>query len=138
MILLDTSFVVAFYNQRDAHHAAASTAFGQIIGGAWGPILLLEYVFLEIMTVLAVRRDLSTAVTVGEILLGAREVEFVPCSRYFLEAYQVFREQHATHLSFTDAAIVAVARDRSARAIASFDRDFVSMPEMDIELVPAP
>ena len=137
MILLDTSFVVAFYNQSDAHHAEASPAFHRLLEGEWGDILLLEYVFLEIMTVLAVRRDLPTAVSVGEILLGAREIEFVPCSQYFLETYQVFREQQITRLSFADAAIVAVARDRSAKAIATFDRDFRSVPGMEMEIVPA-
>ncbi|HKY59777.1 MAG TPA: PIN domain-containing protein, partial [Gemmatimonadota bacterium] len=97
--------------------------------GEWGPILLLEYVFLEIVTVLSARRDLATAVSVGEILLGAREIELVPCSPHFLSAYQVFRELDATGLSFTDAAIVAVARDREADAIATFDRDFHDFPD---------
>ncbi|CAN5771553.1 hypothetical protein BH20GEM1_BH20GEM1_13160 [soil metagenome] len=134
MILLDTSFIVAFHNRRDAHHAAASEAFHGVVSGKWGPILLLEYVFLEVVTVLAARRDQATAVSVGEILLGAREIEFVPCSPHFLAAYQVFREQDVG-LSFADAAIVAVARDRSARAIATFDRDFRAFNDM--EIVPA-
>ena len=135
MILLDTSFVVAFHNRRDAHHAAASKAFPRVVKGELGRILLLEYVFLEIVTVLASRRDLATAVSVGEILLGAREIEFVPCSPHFLASYQVFREQDVTRLSFTDAAIVAIARDRGAKAVATFDRDFRGIP--DLEVVPA-
>jgi predicted nucleic acid-binding protein len=136
VILLDASFVVAFHNQRDVHHAAAAAVFPRIVAGEWGGILLLEYVFLEVVTVLAARRDLPTAVHVGEILLGAREIEFVPCSAYFLSAYEVFREQEATRLSFADASIVAVARDRGAGAIATFDRDFRALPA--VEIVPAP
>jgi uncharacterized protein len=135
MIVLDSSFVVAFHNRRDAHHAAASKAFHRIVKGEWGGILLPEYVFLEILTVLAARRDLATAVSVGEILLGAREVELVPCSPYFLGAYQVFREQDHPRLSLADAAIVAIARDRGATAVATFDRDFQELP--DVEVVPA-
>ena len=135
MILLDSSFVVAFHNRRDTHHAAANESFPRIVQGEWGPILLLEYVFLEIVTVLAARRDLATAVSVGEILLGAREVELVPCSPYFLSAYQAFREQEATRLSFADATIVTVARDRGAGAIATFDPDFRDLP--GVEIVPA-
>lgn len=135
MILLDTSFVVAFHNRRDTHHAAASETFPRVVKGEWGRILLLEYVFLEIVTVLASRRDLATAVSVGEILLGAREIEFVPCSPHFFASYQVFREQDVTRLSFADAAIVAVARDRGARAIATFDVDFRGIS--GVEIVPA-
>ena len=132
MIVLDSSFVVAFHNQRDTHHAAASKAFHRVSNGGWGEILLLEYVFLEIVAVLAARRDLGTAVSVGEILLGAREIEFVPCSPVFLDAYQVFREQGESHLSFVDAAIVAVARERGAEAIATFDEDFRRIPGLEI------
>jgi predicted nucleic acid-binding protein len=135
VILLDTSFVVAFHNRNDAHHEAASGAFPRVARGEWGSILLLEYVFLEIVTVLSARRDLATAVSVGEILLGAREIELVPCSSHFLSAYRIFREQAATHLSFTDAAIVAVARGRGADAIATFDRDFHAVP--DLRIVPS-
>jgi predicted nucleic acid-binding protein len=134
VILLDSSFVVAFHNRNDAHHGAASDAFPRVARGEWGPILLLEYVFLEVMTVLAARRDLATATSAGEILLGAREVELVPCSPHFLAAYQVFREQDVSRLSFVDAAIVAVAQDRGASAIATFDRDFRGLP--GVEIVP--
>ena len=135
MILLDTSFVVAFHNQRDAHHSPASEVFPRIVRGEWGGILLLEYVFLEVVTVLAARRDLATAVLVGEILLGAREIELVPCSPIFLPAYRVFREQDPARMSFADAAIVAVARERAATAIATFDADFHELS--DVEIVPA-
>ena len=135
MILLDTSFLVAFHNQRDAHHRAASEVFPRVVGGDWGGILLLEYGFLEVVTVLAARRDLATAVSVGEILLGAREIELVPCSPIFLSAYRFFREQDPPRMSFADAAIVAVARDRGARAIATFDADFRDLS--DVEIVPA-
>jgi hypothetical protein len=53
--------------------------------------LLLEYVFLEVVTVLLVRRDLAVATRVGRLLLDAEELEFVPCSDLFLETLQTFR-----------------------------------------------
>ena len=134
MVVLDSSFLVAFHNQRDTNHAPARKVFDRMLKGEWGDILLPEYVFLEVVTVLAARRDLETAVSVGEILLGAREIEFVPCSGHFLGAYEVFREQREFRLSFVDAAIVAVARDRHAKSIATFDRDFQALP--DLEIVP--
>ena len=134
MIVLDTSFVVAYHNQRDAHHAAAVKAFHRLEKGEWGEILLPEYIFLEIMTVLAARRDLTIAVAVGEILLGAREIELVACSSCFLDAYQVFREQGRARLSFADAATMAIARTRGAEYVATFDRDFRGIP--DLKVVP--
>lgn len=137
MIVLDTSFLVAFYNSRDAHHDVAVGPMKAIIDGRYGPALLLEYVFLELATVLAARRDLATAIHVGDVLLAAKEVELVPCSDLFTATLDVFRSQPSSAgLSFTDAAIVAVARERDARHVASFDTGFARID--GIELVPSP
>jgi uncharacterized protein len=136
VIVLDTSFLVAFYNSRDAHHAASVQPMSEIIDGGYGTALLPEYVFVELLTVLAARRDLAAAIHVGDILLAAREVELVPCSDVFSAAFDAFRSQPpSAGLSFADAAIVAVARARGAARIASFDRGFARIG--GIELVPA-
>ena len=95
-----------------------------LLQGQWGQALLLEYVFLEVVTVLLARRGLAVASEVGTKLLQAREVEFVPCSELFVEALETFREQAAERLSFTDAAIVTVARRQTPGFVATFDADF--------------
>jgi predicted nucleic acid-binding protein len=124
MVVLDTSFLVAFHNRRDAHHAAAARGMEELLSGGWGPALLLEYVFVEVVTVLMARRNLETATRVGDILLEARETELIPCSEIFAAAFDTFRRQPGDDLSFTDAAIVTVARQRGARFVATFDGDF--------------
>jgi len=124
VILLDSSFLIAFHNSRDIHHQAARSLMDRLAGGEWRRALLPEYVFLEVVTVLLARRDLATAVAVGQTLLEAREVEFVPCSELFLDAFDAFRTQSPERLSFVDAAIVAIARRRGARYLATFDTDF--------------
>lgn len=105
---------------------------GRLLEGEWGEALLPEYVFLEVATVLARRRSLGTAVAVCETLLQAREVEFVPCSGIFLDAFSVFRVQQSRGLSFADAAIVAVARRRNAAFIATFDLGFVGLEALTV------
>jgi predicted nucleic acid-binding protein len=124
VIVLDSSFIVAYHNTRDHHHAAAATAMENVVAGEWGPVLLLEYVFVEVVTVLLSRGGLALATTVGATLLAAREVEVVPCSEIFVETLEVFRTQGGERLRFTDAAIVTVARRRDARFVATFDEDF--------------
>lgn len=106
-----------------------------LTGGKWGQALLLEYVFLEVVTVLRARRDLETAATVGTVLLHAREVDFVACSELFLEAFAGFRKQGERELSFVDAAILAVARRHRPGFIATFDEDFRG--QEGVTLVPA-
>lgn len=124
MIVLDSSFLIAYHNTRDVHHAAAARAMVRLVAGEWGRALLLEYVVLEIATVLLARRGLAVANEVTARLLQAREVEFVPCSDLFLEALKVFRTQTTERLSFADAAIVTVARRQRPGFVATFDADF--------------
>jgi len=127
MIVLDSSFLIAYYNSRDVHHGAAARTMVQLIGGKWGQGLLLEYVFLETVTVLRARRDVKVAATVGTILLNAREIDFVPCSDIFSDAFDTFRRDRSHDLSFVDAAIVSVARRHSPGFVATFDEDFKAL-----------
>jgi predicted nucleic acid-binding protein len=124
LIILDTSLLVAFHNSRDVQHAAAKPVMDEVIAGKWGQALLLEYVFLELVTVLLARRDLTVAASVGSALLQAREVDFVPCSELFLDTLETFRHQKNTGLSFTDAAIVTAGHKFNAGTVATFDREF--------------
>lgn len=55
----------------------------------------------------------------------------MPCSDVFLETLETFRTQPRATLSFTDAAIVSVARDRRA-AVATFDADFRDVEDLAI------
>lgn len=124
MIVLDSSFLIAFHNEQDAHHAAACQLMDRFLDNQWGRGLLLEYVFLEIVTVLLLRRDLSTATRVGNTLMSAKELEFVPCSDLFSETCETFSRQPGTRLSFTDTAIVSVARHQAQGQVLSFDKEF--------------
>ena len=135
MIVLDSSFIIAYHNTRDVHHAAARPVMKDIISGKWGRPQLLEYVFLEVVTVLLARRGLPVASNVASILLQAQELDFVPCSDLFLESLETFRRQTNTGLSFTDAAIVTLARRQDVGVVATFDRDFKNIA--GISVVPA-
>ena len=127
MIVLDSSFLVAYHNSRDAHHEAAAAAMAEFLDDSWGRGLLLEYVFLEVVTVLMARRGIRVASEVADVLLGARELEFVPCSELFLDAVEAFQRQKRTRLSFVDATIINIARDRTDGLVATFDRELAGV-----------
>jgi predicted nucleic acid-binding protein len=124
VLILDSSFLIAYHNKNDVHHPAASRIMEDLVSGKFGGALLLEYVFLEVVTVLLARRGLAVATSVADTLLQAREVEFVPCSDLFGATLETFRAQRKTTLSFTDAALVTFARLQKESPIATFDRDF--------------
>jgi predicted nucleic acid-binding protein len=124
VVVLDSSFLVGYHNRRDVHHAAAAQAMERLVAGEWGRALLLEYVFVEVATVLLARLGLETASSVATALIESREIDFVPCSDIFLESLEAFRRQQSGVLSFTDAAIVAVAAKQPEALVATFDTDF--------------
>lgn len=124
MIVLDSSFLIAFHNERDIHHTRSADVMARFMDGEWGAGMLLEYVFLEVVTVLRMRLDVTSAGRVGEILLQAKELEFIPCYRIFTEAFAIFRTAGHAPLSFTDAAIAAVARGDPPGFVATYDKDF--------------
>ncbi len=124
MIVLDSSFLIAYHNRNDVHHEPAAAVMKDLLAGRWGQALLIEYVFLEVVTVLLVRRGHQVASRVGALLLEVPEIDFVPCSDFFLESLDVFRAHRDGRLSFADAAVVAVARRLDAPHVATFDRDF--------------
>jgi predicted nucleic acid-binding protein len=125
VIVLDSSFLNAFHNKRDVHHKAAQTTMPRLIRGDWGSALLPEYVFIEVTTVIALKRDLPTAIQVGSVLLNSKEVELVPCSLLFKEAWRSFQTQGSGPiLSFVDSAIAVLAGRYGAEYLATFDRGF--------------
>ena len=131
-MVLDSSFLVAFHNERDSQHQPAQALMDRFLAGEWGRGLLLEYAFLEVVTVLLVRRDLSTAVRVGQVLLDAQELEFVPCSDFFPQTVASFSRQAETKLSLADVAPSVVARTRADGRILSFDREFSRIPDLRV------
>lgn len=131
-IVVDSSFLIAYHNTRDVHHAAAARTMVHLSAGKWGRVLLLEYVFLEVVTVLLARRGHDVAVEVGTTLLAADEVDFVPCSELFIDALRAFTDQSTGTLSFVDAAIATAARARASGYVATFDADFQELPGLTL------
>jgi predicted nucleic acid-binding protein len=127
VIVLDSSFLVAYHNTRDTHHKAAADVMTRFLDGEWGRGLLLEYVFLEVVTVLMARRGPRVASEVADVLLAARELDFVPCSELFLDAVEKFTRQTKTRLSLTDVAIINVAREHAEGSVATFDRELATV-----------
>ena len=69
MIVLDSSFLVGFNNERDAHHKTARAN---------------EWI---VFWVESGGRDLAVARRVGRLLLDAEELDFVSCGDLFMDAW---------------------------------------------------
>ena len=57
-ILVDTDWLVAFLDHRDARHADAQKAARTLFGGSWGAPLTTDYILDEALTLLMARGPL--------------------------------------------------------------------------------
>ena len=88
--------------------------------------------FSEVTTVLALRKSIEAAKEVGNILLEAREIEIMRASEVFERSWEIFSNQGNTGLSFVDASNLACMEMRKIRKIATFDKDFLRVSEVEV------
>ena len=120
MIILDTSFIVSYFNTRDQNHPKAVKLMKEI----HEPLCLTDYIFGEVVTVSLIRlKSLDRAAKIGEILLKSLKIIDVE-KISFDKAWNLFCKQKATLLSFTDCTTVSVMQESDIEKIATFDVDF--------------
>jgi predicted nucleic acid-binding protein len=56
----------------------------------------------------------------------------VPCSAFFSDAFETFTHQEGNRLSFADAAIAYVARERAGGLVLTFDKEFDRFPGVQV------
>ncbi len=129
-VLLDTSFLFAFKNTRDADHVRAVELFREVLRGQHGASYTTDFVFAEAVTVVLVRTGRhSAAVRIGDLVLAGNRGT-APISLHhvspdqLLDAWTEFRRHEDQKLSLTDWTSVVVARALELDVILSFDRGF--------------
>ena len=120
MIILDSSFLVSYFNTRDQNHPQAVKLMKKI----HEPLCMTDYIFSEVVTVSLIRlKSLDGASKIGEILLKSMKMINVEKSS-FDNAWSLFCKQKETVLSFTDCTTVSVMQENDIEKIATFDEDF--------------
>ena len=124
MIFLDSSFLISLEVEKDENHQRAIDLRSRILKGDFGSSVISDYIFDETMTVTFGRtKDLGKAVAVGvklkdpSILIKLEESDFE-------SAWDLFKNQKNTKLSFTDCTNLAIMKRMSIKDIAAFDEDF--------------
>jgi len=132
LIFLDSSAIIAYKNSDDINHKKAAALFQKLNAGNFGIGVISEFVFSEVTTVLALRKSMEVAKEVGNVLLEARELEIMKASEVFERSWEIFSNQENTGLSFVDASNLACMEKRKIRKIATFDKDFLRMSEVEV------
>lgn len=132
MILIDSGVFIAAVSAKDAHHEQAKAILADVAKGTWGAGLVPEYVFVETVNYLVRKRGFAVAAAFARGLLSATELTLVPSKGLFPRALAEFLGQRGTAFSFTDSALVSLAKGHAIRTIATFDSDFRSIPGVRI------
>ena len=131
MIMLDSSFLIAYHNTKDNNHKQASELMPRIASGEYGKVNITDYIFDETATYLAAKHGLGKAVTIGTYLLGASELIGIT-KNDFEEAWSLFKSQRNTRLSFTDCTVIIAMRANSITKLATFDGDFGKFSDLSV------
>ena len=132
MILLDTSFIVAFYNIRDENHLRAKNLMPDIINGKYGYLYISDYIFDEVITVIFGRlKNLMKTIHIGEYLRKSTKLLEITGSN-FEDAWKIFKKQKETDFSFTDCTSISLMKRMNIKNIATFNEDFLKIKEINV------
>ena len=130
-IFLDTSFIIAFDNEKDVHHKNAREIWKKIEAMAYGQYFISDYVFDEIIAVsLRKSGDKTGTATLGEKLLKSMPIINID-KHIFEEAWKVFLESKL-NLSFTDCTNLVLLNLIGSNKIATFDKAFKEIKDIDV------
>ena len=125
---VDTTFLVARFNTRDANHANALSFLGELASGSVGAFRLVttDYVFDEVVTVVLTRtRSHRRAADAGRAILDSKAWRLEVLARGdFDRAWTLFLEREDKQWSFTDCTSFAFMEHRGFRKALTFDRNF--------------
>ena len=128
MIVLDTSFIVSYFNTRDQNHLKAVKLMKKI----HEPLCITDYIFGEVVTVSLIRlKSLDRATKIGNVLLKSLKIVNVEKTS-FDNAWNLFCKQKETVLSFTDCTTISVMLENDIEKIATFDGDFGKISKITV------
>jgi predicted nucleic acid-binding protein len=132
MVVLDSSFLIAFKVLNDVHHGKAAKLMRDIVDGEYGRPFVTDYIFDETITGILVRsKKLGLATEYGNELLRSLEILNVS-EEIFAQAWDIFTKQRSSDLSFTDSTTLAVMSRHRIKNVATFDKDFWNIKGINV------
>lgn len=119
-VLVDSSILVAFRNEKDENHEEAIRVMRDITDGKYGKPIITDYIFDETVTVCFARtKSMEITKDFGNHLLHSQMALVKINETLFKDAWEIFCTP--LKLSFTDASSVAVIKAAGISHIATFD-----------------
>lgn len=130
MLMLDTSFIISYFNTRDQNHSLAAK-IAKTITAQKMELYVTDYVFGEIVTISFLKlKNLKKALDIGKQILDSCNI--VNTNKdIFADAWEIFSEQKS-RLSFVDCTTIAAMSDLKIQKIATFDHDFLKVKGLEV------
>lgn len=127
-ILVDTSAIYALVDHGDGHHSAAEAFYRRALERR-DRLVLADLIFIEAVTLLKGRFGSYVSVRTGESMRESATYAWVPllpdCEQ---DVWDIFRTHTDKAWSYTDCAILALARRLGISEVFAYDRHFDQMP----------
>lgn len=129
--LIDTGAIYAFVTRTDPNHEAALGFVREWLDQK-GVFALSDVVFAETMTLLKARLGSEIALRVGRQLRQHPAYTWLCLGEEAeLETWTVFQRYADKEWSYTDCALLALARRERIPVVFAFDRHFLQMPGLE-------
>lgn len=120
-IFFDTSAIYAYINSKDPRH----TAVRMVVHNQQTRLVITNYIFDEIITLVKARLGHKLSMSVGNILINAPEIERIFISQpEELEAWRLFSDRADKHYSFTDCTSFVIMKRLNITSALALDEHF--------------
>lgn len=121
-IFADASAMVSFYDPKDGNHTKAQKLASKSLRD---PLLISNFVFAEIVTILSQRVDKQNAILAGEYIKENFTIIKITEDMEDL-AWEIFKKQTSKNVSFVDCTTFALYKNGAFDKAFTFDSDFKS------------
>ncbi len=121
MIIIDTSYIIAFFSEKDFHHKKAVEFISQLDEDLFAPIEVIQ----ELMTTLSRKVSSLYAVKVASSILENNSINIINSHELvFDKAFDTFKKLNPHKFSFVDCVLISLAKNSDA-TILTFDKDLL-------------
>lgn len=128
IVLVDTSFLFAYYNSEDKHHHSARYYFDNVVKSQIHPLgfLLTDYIFDELITLVLIRtKNKAQTIFTGHSILNSQTLRLIYLKQQTIsKAWTKFCRYLDKQWSFTDCTSMVFMEENGIEKVACFDDHF--------------
>ncbi len=121
-ICVDSNYFIALFNREDSLYLSARR-IADFLDIQEARLVISNFIFLEIVTVLSQRRGKSASCAAGSFLLVAPFIEIVHIDSVLQEeSWNIFQKMSSKNVSFVDCSTIALMQAEDVNTVITFDR----------------